>query len=77
MGVAENFSAKKWADKLISMAEGHHHHTEKTSTAEVKVETARVTAPASNNSMAIDNSFRTQSWVHTMLAKARFVGTET
>ena len=73
MGVAENFSAKKWADNLISMAEGHHHHTEKT---EVKVETAQFTAPASNNSMAIDNSFSSKSWVRSMLAKASFVGTK-
>ena len=74
MHVAENFSAKRWVDNLISIAEGHH--TEKAATAEEKVETVKVVAPASNNSMGIDNSFRAQSWVHAMLAKARFAGTE-
>lgn len=75
MHVAENFSAKRWVDNLISIAEGHH--AEKAVATEAKVETVKVIAPASNNNaMEIDNSFRTQTWVHAMLAKARFAGTE-
>jgi len=69
MHVADNFSAKRWADNLISMAEGSN--TAVKVAEEKKVETIKFVAPVSNNSMAIDNHFSTKAWTNMMLAKAR------
>lgn len=64
MGVADNFSAKRWADEIIAMAEGHKH------AAGPQIGEMQAVAPKEAPSMVIAEEFSAKAWTMMMLARA-------